>query len=560
MVDHTENIESIIERFYFWEKNTPDAIFLRQPMGANWKDISYAQAGKEARSMTSALRDKGLVIGDHVGILSKNCYHWILADLAILMGGFVSVPYYSSLPKGQLREVVELSDVKLIFVGKLDIWGDKGDAIPESTQVVRFPHYAGNAEIGMGDDWNELVAKYEPVVDNWVPDLDSVWTIKFTSGTTGTPKGVMHSHRTPAQVMADEKRTNWIGIYQLPELRCLSYLPLNHVGERMGIEVPVIYLGGTIAFSESLDMFANNIQDIQPTFFFGVPRIWTKFYLGIIEKIPLKKLNLLLKIPIVSGLIKKKVRHAIGMRDVRVAATGAAITPAFLKDFYKKMDIHLIEAYGMTEVCGSICNNPDPSSPPDSVGQVVPGAQIKIHPDTQEVLMNTPYVMLGYYKNSEKTDQVLQNGWVHSGDRGSIDEHGFVRITGRVGDAFKTAKGSYVTPNPMEEGIGKNEHVAQVCVVGLGLPQPIALINLSEQAEIAPRNYVSDSILRSINVVNSSRAGFEHISTAVILSEPWSEEINILTPTLKIKRGQVDARYQDRYLDWHQSKEQVIWV
>lgn len=555
-----KNIPTIIERFYHWEKTTPNKVFLRQPKGDQWHTLTYAEAGQEARKMTAALRAKGLQKGDHIGIYSKNCYHWILADLAIMMGGFVSAPFYASLPKDQLAEVIQLSDIKAIFIGKLDTWGDKAAAIPSSVLAIKFPHYEGNPKVTIGENWNDLMANIAPASDNFVPNLDDLWTIKFTSGTTGTPKGVMHPHRNPSMIMVNEKKTNWLGVFNTKEQRFLSYLPLNHVGERIGIELPAIWMGGMISFAESLDTFAKNLQDTQPTTFFAVPRIWTKFYLGVLAKMPQKKLDLFLKIPILSGLIKKKLRTALGMRDVKVAATGAAITPAFIKDFYKKLGIHLVEAYGMTEVCGSMTNSPDPNSPQDSVGKTIPFGEIRIHPETEEILMKTPYMMTGYYKNPEKTAEVLIDGWMHSGDKGTIDKNGYVRVIGRVKDAFKTSKGSYVTPNPMEEGLMKNDFIEQVCVAGLGIPQPIALINLSEIGLAADKASVTQSILESVQEVNSTRANFERISTAIIQQEPWSVENGILTPTLKVKRGNIDKKYRKEYNAWHEAKEQVIWA
>ena len=521
---------------------------------------SDAQAGQEARRIAAYMATCGLKVGDHVGLLSKNCYHWVLADLAIMMGGYVSVPYYASLPKGQLEEVVELSDVKFVFVGKLDSWEGKGEAFSSDLTVVRFPHYKGNAVIDIGRDWNEIIADFEPLESNFSPEPDDLWTIKFTSGTTGKPKGVMHLHRTPVQVMRDEKESDWIGVFKLPEVRCLSFLPLNHVGERMGVEVPAIYCGGSISFAENLDTFAKNLQDTQPTMLFAVPRIWTKFYSGVIAKLSPEKLNFMLKLPFLSSVIKRKIREQIGMRDLQIAATGAAITPAFIKDFFSKLDIQLVEAYGMTEVCGSMCNSPDLDSPADSVGKAIPRGEIKIDPQTQEVLMKTPYTMHGYYKDQKKTDEVFVDGWVHSGDRGTIDENGYVRIIGRVKDAFKTSKGSYVTPNPMEEELSKNDYLEQVCVAGLGIPQPIALVNLSEVGLAASRQDIAASLHESVEQLNSQRAKFEHVSTVVVCTETWSEQNQLLTPTLKVKRGQVDDRYQSFYLDWHRAEDLVIWV
>lgn len=552
-------LRSIVENFYHWEKNTPNKTFLRQPKGDDWKTLTYAEAGQEARKMASALQKLGLQKGDHIGILSKNCYHWILADLAIMMGGYVSVPFYASLTKAQIAQVIELSDLKGLFVGKLDKWGDKGEVFKENLKVIKFPQYEGNAEVTVGLSWDDLVASHDALTGTPAPNLEDLWTIKFTSGTTGTPKGVMHIHRTPALIMADEEKTGWIGMMKLKERRFFSFLPLNHVGERLGLEVPCLYSGGSISFAESLDTFAKNIQGTQPTMIFAVPRIWTKFYHGVMSKMPQKKLDRLLKIPIVSGMVKKKLRTALGLRDIKIAATGAAITPEHLKKWYAKLGIHLIEAYGMTEVCGSMTNGPELHTPPDSVGRAIPAGEVKIDPDSGEILMKTPYMMTGYYKDPEKTAEVLIDGWMHSGDRGTIDENGFVRVIGRVKDAFKTSKGSYVTPNPMEEVLSKNEYIEQCCVVGLGIPQPLCLVNLSESGIKEDRSVVANSLKGDLESLNESLSNYERISTVIINKDTWSEQNEMLTPTLKVRRGKLDDNYGKQFLEWHEAPEQVIW-
>lgn len=553
------DLKPLIENFYHWEKTTPDAVFLRQPKGDSWQTMTYAEAGQEARRMASALSSMGLAKGDHIGILSKNCYHWILADLAIMMGLYVSVPFYASLPKKKLEEVVALSDIKGLFIGKLDNWGDKGDDLSSDLKKIKFPRYAGNAEVTKGESWNDLVKSHEPLAGNPSPDLNDLWTIKFTSGTTGTPKGVMHTHRTPALVMEDEAKTNWIGIMKLKKHKFFSFLPLNHVGERMGVEVPCIYAGGSISFAESLDTFAKNIQDTQPSMLFAVPRIWTKFYQGVTAKMPQKKLDRLLSIPIVSGMTKKKIRKALGLGDIEIAATGAAITAEHLKKWYKNLGIQLIEAYGMTEVCGSMTNSPDPNSPADSVGKAIPAGEVKIDPETGEILMKTPYIMKGYYKDPEKTAEVLVDGWMHSGDRGTIDENGYVRVIGRVKDAFKTSKGSYITPNPMEEVLSKNEYIEQCCVAGLGIPQPICLVNLSEQGQSEDKSKVSASLESDLKSLNSTLSNYECVSTIIVNKDTWSESNDMLTPTLKVRRGKLDDSYGQNYLSWHEDKAKVIW-
>ena len=214
----------------------------------------------------------------------------------------------------------------------------------------------------------------------------------------------------------------------------------------------------------------------------------------------------------------------------------------------------------MTEVCGSMTNSPDPNSPQDSVGKAIPFGEVKIHPETDEILMKSPYMMTGYYKNPEKTAEVLINDWMHSGDRGTIDKDGYVRVIGRVKDAFKTSKGSYVTPNPMEEILMKNDYIEQVCVAGLGIPQPIALVNLSEVGLAADKAAVEAALIESIQLANKDRAKFEQISTIIVQKEPWSEDNGLLTPTLKVKRGKIDDRYLGNYLEWHEAADKVIWV
>jgi len=552
-------LTTIIEHFYHWEKEKADQVFLRQPYGDQWKTLSFAEAGEQARKLVSALRAKGLKKGDHIGLSSKNCMHWFIADLAIMMGGFVSVPFYPSLPRDQFAEVIKLADLKAVILGRHDHWGDKSQVIPDGMPVMKFPHYQGDAQVDIGVEWQDVMAQHSPSTDNFVPDLDDLWTILFTSGTTGTPKGVMHNHRGPASLMVNEKNTNWVGIYQTPEKKFFSFLPLNHVAERLGVEIPAITLGGQVSFAENLERFAANIKDTQPTFLFAVPRIWTLFYQGVLEKVPEKKLKLLLSLPIIGKRVSTKLREAIGLRDLAIAATGAAITPAFVKDFYKRLGIQLIEAYGMTETMGSHTNGVDIDTPSQSVGRVLPGAEVRIDPDTDEILMSSPYMMTGYYKSPTKTAEVLKDGWLHSGDIGRIDDKGYLYVTGRIKDAFKTAKGSFVTPNPLEEAILKNDFIEQVCVVGIGIPQPIALMNLSEAGKEADQQTVANSILQTVQELNPTRAKYERISTAIIQQEAWSAENGILTPTLKVKRSELDQRFAQDYLQWHEAEDAVIW-
>lgn len=554
-----QDLRTPLDDFLHWEKTTPDAVFLRQPYGREWRTWTYAEAGIIARRMVGALRTLGLRKGDHIGILSKNCYHWILADIAIMMGGYISVPFYASTPKASLAELIRKSDIKALFIGKLESWGDKAEVIPEGVTCIRFPHYPGNAQVNIGHDWDTLLAAHEPVQDIHKPELDELWTILFTSGTTGSPKGVMHRYRTPALIIRGEKLTNFIGIFQVPHQKYFSFLPLNHVGERIGVEVSCLASGGTISFGESIDTFIFNLQSTQPTMLFAVPRIWTKFHQGVLARMPEKRLDLLLSLPVIGGIVRNKIRTGLGMRDVRTVATGAAITPKHIKRFFRKLGIHLIESYGMTEACGSISNGVDPGTPENSVGRVVPFCEVRIDPSNGEILMKTPHAMMGYYKEQEMTAQVLRDGWIHSGDKGRMDDKGYLYLTGRINDAFKTAKGQFIVPNPIEERLSTCPHIEQVCLVGMTCPQPLALVNLNAEALKAERATMQAELNEYLNKVNTGCANHERVSTIVVTQEVWSEDNQLLTPTLKVRRERIDARYADRYLRWHEEPSTVIW-
>lgn len=552
-------LKNPLEYFYHWEKNTPNKIFLRQPFGDTWKTLTYSEAGIEARKIVTALKDKGLKKGDHIGLLSKNCYHWILADIAICMGGFVSVPFYASLPKAQLNEVILKSDLKLLFVGKLDSWGEKEEALPKDLMVIKFPHYQGNAEITVGESWTDLIEAHSPTQENYIPELSDLWTILFTSGTTGSPKGVMLAFRTIAVIFNDEKKYNTLGIHYLKEHCFFSFLPLNHVAERIVVEGASIFTGGNISFAESIDTFAKNLQDVQPNIFFAVPRIWSKFQSGVFAKLPQKKLNKLLKIPILSGIIKNKIRKALGLGKAEIVLTGAALTPDHLKIWYRKLGINMREVFGMTEACGAVTLSPIGDITNSNVGKPIPGTKVRIKEGTKEILYNSEQIMMGYYKEPEKTAEILIDRWINSGDKGYIDENNYLKVIGRVKDAFKTEKGIYITPNPIENNISKNDMIEQTCVVGLNISQPIILINLSETGIAADKETVKKNLKELLSIINEPLANYQKLSTMVITKETWSEENDLLTPTLKVKRNKIDQIYMNQYPSWHNNNSAIIW-
>jgi len=553
------NEKLLIEYFYDWEKNTPNNVFLRQPNEGKWIPYTWKQVGEEARRMATALKSMGFPAKSNIGIVSKNTAHWIISDLAIMLAGHISVPFYPTLQAPQLNEVLVHSGCKALFVGKLDDWNSMKDGIPSDVKVIKFPHVSGGVPVsGNGFlEWNDVINAHTTLQENFVPELDDIATIIYTSGTTGTPKGVVHTFRTqiaPLHAAASifKLAPNSDGVF-------FSYLPLCHIAERAIVEGASLYSGGTVSFAETLDTFAANLADTQPTHFLAVPRIWTKFQLGILQKMSQSKLDTFLKIPILSGIVKKKIKKSLGLSRCRLILTGAAPMPASLIEWFGKLGINIQEAYGMTENGGCCTLMRADNKKSGTVGQAYPGIEMKIEPETGEVLMRGGCVMTGYYKEEEKTAEVLKDGWLHTGDMGEIDNQGFLKITGRVKDAFKSAKGEYIVPAPIEFGFAKNNFVEQICVAGRGLPQPIALVVLSELGLKAAKSEVNASLQATLQEMNPKLVNYERVEKVIVVKEAWGVENNVLTPTLKVKRNVIEAKYGAAMEGWYNQPDMVIW-
>ena len=341
--------------------------------------------------------------------------------------------------------------------------------------------------------------------------------------------------------------------------RFFSYLPLCHIAERSLVESGSIASGGQVYFAESLETFSKNLQAASPTHFLAVPRIWTKLQLGILAKIPQKKLDLFLKIPILSSLVKNKIKKGLGLDKARFVLTGAAPMPAELIRWFRALGITIQEAYGMTENMGCHTLMPKDRIIDGTIGTQHPSVETRIDPITSEIQMKSPWNTPGYYKEPVMTAELLRDGWLCTGDMGEITPEGYIKITGRVKDMFKTSKGEYVVPAPIEFGFAGNNFVEQVCVAGANLPQPIALVVLSEMGTKAERDQVKQSLIDTIGAINPTVKHYEHIKKVVVMKEPWTIENEMLTPTLKIKRNVVEKTYKPHMENWYESNEVVVW-
>ncbi|GAB3173837.1 AMP-binding protein [Telluribacter humicola] len=549
---------TLLHYFYHWEQQQPDKVYLRQPVGNQFVDYTWGEVGQQARRLATYLNSLGLPPGSNIGLISKNCAHWIIADLAILISGHVSVPFYPTLTGPQLRQVLDHSQCQVLIVGKIDNWPLLKPSVPESLPCVAFPDYTPNASAPDPDhtQWQTIQDQYAPLMGTPETGLDEVFSIVYTSGTTGNPKGVMVSYKAAWMAL----QTCRPQVYtDLPEARFFSYLPLCHLAERSMVEFLNLCIGGTIYFAESLDSFAANLVAARPTHFLGVPRIWTKFQQGVLAKIPQQKLDRLLRIPIVSGLVKRKIRQGLGLNDARLVITGAAPMPVPLIQWFRRLGIHILEVYGMSESTAVISFMPRNAVKDGTVGRVLDGMEARFDPETNELLVRSNWLMMGYYREPALTEAALPDGWLATGDVGELDDEGYLKITGRVKDKYKSPKGEYIAPVQIELGFADNSFVEQIYVGGQLLPQPMALVVLSDTGRKADRLLVGQSLEQTVQSVNTQLYSYEHIRKVVVVKDPWSVENNQLTPTMKIKRNVIENHYKPYMERWFDQSETIIW-
>ncbi|MBL0917409.1 MAG: AMP-binding protein [Hydrogenophaga sp.] len=551
-----------LQRLYHWETSAPGRVALTQPMGAGAvQDFTWGQVADQTRRMAAHLQAQGWAPGSKVAILSKNCAWWMMSDLAIWMAGYVSVPLYPTLAPETIRQILTHSESKALFVGKLDGWEGMKPGVPADMPCISYPLSPVDA-IQAYDGWDAICARTQPLKGNPVRAENDLATLIYTSGTTGLPKGVMHSFGNFAWALDK-------GLARIPLTandRMLSYLPLAHVVERMLVEHGWLRTGMHVFFAESLDTFAADLQRARPTVFFSVPRLWVKFQQGIHAKMPPAKLERLLGIPILGGIVRKKIQKALGLDQCKFAAGGAAPMPPALLQWYSKLGIPINEGYGMTENLALSHITESGKNQQGTVGPAYPGVQQRIDPQTGEVQMNSQALMQGYYKEPEKSrESFTDDGWLKTGDKGVIDAGGLLRITGRVKDLFKTGKGKYVAPAPIEDKLVMHEAVEACVVTGANLGQPIGIVMLSPDAAAKAKNADDRTALeRSLadhrKAINATLDPHEQMQCLVVVSTPWTVDNDMITPTFKVKRNRIEDVYARNYENWEGSGKPVIWA
>jgi long-chain acyl-CoA synthetase len=548
-----------LQRFFHWERTQPQRIFLTQPLGnGQVRTMTWREAGDEARRMAAYLIAQGWPAGSNIAILGKNSAHWILADLAIWMAGHVSVPIYPTFNGAALRYVLEHSESRACFVGKLDEVDALRAGVPTGLPLISLPL----APAIDATAWDAIIAGTAPLPGEPQRKGDELCTIIYTSGTTGNPKGVMHRFSGLAWGLKSVTRRIPLG----PQDRYFSYLPLAHVAERMVIEQGALQHGGEVFFAESLDTFVQDLQRARPTIFFSVPRLWVKFQQGVHSKMPQQKLERLLKLPFIGGIVRRKILTGLGLDQCRLAAGGAAPMPADVLRWYRALGLDLVEVYGMTENCGVSHATLPGTCHPGSVGLPYEGVESRIDSRTGEVQMRCPALMLGYYKDVAQTaDTFTADGWLRTGDKGQVDDGGYLRITGRVKDLFKTSKGKYVAPAPIEDMLVTHPDIEACAVTGANFAQPLGVVMLSAEAAARAasppgRNALIDSLTTHLKSIESRLEPHEQLDCIAVVTTPWTPENGFVTPTLKVKRARIEEAYANRYETWLSQRKPVVWA
>ncbi|MEO7940307.1 MAG: AMP-binding protein [Burkholderiaceae bacterium] len=553
----------ILERIQDHALSRKDTVFLTQPLGAGKvANYTWGETVDQARRMAAHLQSRGVGAGSHIAILSKNCAHFFMAELAIWLAGGTTVAIFPTEGPDTIRFVLEHSDAKLLFVGKLDTWEQQKGGVPADLPCIALPLAPATGF----EQWDDLIARTEPLTATVSRAADDLAMLIYTSGSTGTPKGAMITFGAVTAVgqgYADDMggRMGSEAVW-----RVLSYLPLAHSYERAVVAAPAWQSGRLhIFFAESLDTFVADLHRARPQIFLSVPRLWLKFQQGVLAKMPAKKLDFLLGLPIIGKLVGRKVLTGLGLDQVQLAASASAPIPPDLIAWYRKLGLNLLEGYGMTEDFAFSHHSTEAHNAPGYVGIPYPGVEVRIGAGS-EILIKSPGQMKGYYKRPDlDAEAFTEDGFFKTGDMGERRTDGLLKVTGRVKELFKTAKGKYVAPAPIENRINEHPLVELSMVSGVGQPSAYGIVVLAEHirpnlSKPTVRTEVEIEMAALLKRVNAGVADYERLQMIVIAKEPWSIENGCLTPTMKIKRSRIEADLQGKIDNWYKTKGAVLWA
>ena len=566
---------------------------LNYKSGDRWVPISSDEMLQRAQSIAAGLHAIGLKPGDRVALLSESRVEWTLTDAGSIFAGTVDVPIYPTLTPPQVRYILNDSGACVLFLenrAKFDELKEALGECPEVKHVIFFEPAEVTPDDGLTlaqlEEKGRELEQREPghiTRSSQQTKPDELATIIYTSGTTGEPKGVMLTHSNLVSNLIDSSGHLEFGEHDI----ALSVLPLSHVFERQAMYM-YLHRGMAVYFAESLQTIGPNLREVRPTVLVGVPRIFEKIYARIRERAAeagklsaamlawsvnvareyAKHLlahqpvpaSLKLKHAIASKVVFSKWKTAFGGR-IRLLVSGGAALPEDLSYIYIGAGIPIVQGYGLTETSPVITTSQIENNRVGTVGKAIPNVDIRIAEDG-EIEVRGPNVMRGYYNKPEETSKVFtSDGWFKTGDIGALDEDGFLRITDRKKELFKTSGGKYISPQPIEQAIKGSRFVNQVVLIGAERKFPAALIvpvweqlesycklkgiEVKSRSELRRHPRIVDLLQRQIDALTPNLAKYERIKKVALLENEFTQEGGELTPTLKVKRRVIDQKYRD---------------
>jgi long-chain acyl-CoA synthetase len=572
------------------QANQPRADLLVAKENGNWHSYSTQEIHTMVYQLAIALMDMGVSAGDgthegrdKIGLIGTGRPEWVIVDLAVQLTGAVLVPLYPNTSTKEIELILSEAGVKLMFVSNAELCG-------KINQVsVNISSLKGVYSFDKLDDCTNWTTLLKPLTHNHQQRIkdtsdqikeDDLATIIYTSGTTGRPKGVMLSHKNIMTNVAESGEV--LAEVPISEKRAFSFLPLNHIFEKTCTYI-YLFFGFSISYAESIEMIGANMRDVKPSIFTSVPRLLEKIFERIMvegQKLTGAKKKIFawsvklaeqfeitgnsawykFQLSIADKLVYSKWRAAMG-GNVKAIVVGSSATQIKLEKIFTASGMAVLEGYGLTETSPVVTVNHYNTAQRKfgTVGVLLDGVEVQIAPDG-EILCKGPNIMLGYYKNPELTAEVMQDGWFHTGDIGNLDQNGFLKITDRKKEIFKTSGGKYVAPLPIENKMKENNFIEQMMVVGAGkkftaaliVPSYINLLPWCKQHDVpftSHEELIKDSRVialfqSAIDTFNPEFNHVEQVKKITLLPHEWSIDSGELTPTGKMKRKVIMEKYE----------------
>jgi long-chain acyl-CoA synthetase len=576
----TAQRDSIIDRFLQHRRVRPAAPAYYEKIGVAWVPTTWEEYTTQVQAAAKALIALGVAPGQIVCMLGFNRSEWVIGQLAAMMIGGVGAGIYTTNSPGEVKYILNHSEAPIVILENENQWNkvrEVRDELPHLRWAVLMR--GATVEDPMALTWEAFLQRGAAISDSELDarlaaiEMEQLASLIYTSGTTGPPKAVMLSHNNLASTA-----NNGQALFKLtPNDVLLSYLPLSHIAEQMFTIHTAATVGYGIYFAESLTQLPDNLREVQPTIFFGVPGVWERFRNRVAERlgeahgarrriadwaqsvgyqvVEIRNHGqepgglLAVKYRLADRLVFSKVKPLLGFSRTRVAVSGAAAINKDILEFFSGLDVIVYEVYGQSEGCGPTTFNRPGATRFGATGQAWPGSEVKLAPDG-EIVMRGPNVFMGYYKDQAATDETLIDGWLHSGDLGRFDEEGFLTIVGRKKDIIITSGGKNIAPRNIEAALKNVSLVGDAVLVGEGRKYLCALLTLDPDAalrfaeahgiaehELHTNPLVIEAIQAEIDEnVNTQFARVEQVRKFTLLPKAFSVEGGEMTPTLKLKR------------------------